>query len=970
MPTLVISLSTSLWCEYNSCMQKLLPYLASTLIVILVTAVKVVLNKLLGLDSPVLLFFMAVTICAWWGGLRQGIWAYLVSILAIRLVFLTNGQITDLVWISRLALFSLDCFVVIYLCSRLHRSNKQLQKVYQSMEASEKSLRKIFESNMIGLVFSDFQGQLVEANDYFLDILKTNRKDLNAGKLNWKKFTPPEHMDTGVLALEKLKSNAPVVPFEKQYMRADGSRVTVLVGAAPVDENKVVAFILDISDRKIAQDALSALNNRLEDSVSERTIQLTDMNDELSKLVRESIVAEDKLRQSESFLDSVIDHIPNMVFVKRASDLRFVRFNKAGEELLGHTQEELLGKSDYDFFPKEQADFFTEKDRHVLEGKTVVDIAEEPLATKFGMRYLHTKKIPIVDRDLRPIYLLGISEDITERKEAEKQRSELLHEQSARWEAEKSASRLAFLSEASGALNTSLDISVMVSAFLEVVTEQFAHFCSVDLLTGKADNLWHLERTSGGDVMVGEKQNTDALSGEVSLVISSRLSKITERRLYLPLIYREEMYGCMTITAPDGHTYDKLDVTMAEDLARRAATAIENATLFSKAQEASRTKSAFLANMSHEIRTPLGAMLGFAELALDDSTLNTDQVNNLATILRNGQQLLRIVDEVLDLSKVESERIDIESINVNLPKLLSEVNLLFSLKAEEKGLGFSVGPKGVLPEMVKTDPLRLRQIFINVVGNAIKFTEKGSVVVSVEYLANNAANRKGILEVLVTDTGIGMTAEQTAKLFQPFVQADQTMTRKYGGTGLGLFLSRKLAALMGGEVTLNFTRTGEGSQFKITIPLEAVRPTVSSSDLTTSGKIQWASKLPENGKVLVVDDALENRVLVNAFLTKMGVSTEQASNGQEGVEKAIKGQFDVVLMDIQMPVMDGFEAVKRLREAGYTKTIVALTAHAMKGDREKCLSSGFDDYLCKPLSRDALAQCLMQHMQHKFDLRP
>ncbi len=521
-----------------------------------------------------------------------------------------------------------------------------------------------------------------------------------------------------------------------------------------------------------------------------------------------------RLSDSRAFLDSVIENIPNMIFVKDAKDLRFVRFNRAGEELLGRSREALIGKNDFDFFPEAQAQHFTEKDCAVLQSKTLLDIPEEPIQTPKGIRYLHTVKIPILDSFGVPLYLLGISEDITERKLIESQRQALIEEQIARKEAEKNAKNLADLAEA--------------------------------------------------------------------------------------------------------------------------------------ATQASRAKSAFIANMSHEIRTPLGAMLGFADLILDEKNLTKDQVRNVSTIIRNGQQLLRIVDEVLDISKVESSHIEIENIPFSLTKLIEEVTSLFSMKAIEKGLKLSVSISSNVPEHIISDPTRLRQILINIIGNAIKFTHTGSVTVEVTMKTESE------IEFLVTDTGIGLSEEQASGLFQPFSQADSSMTRRYGGTGLGLFLSRKLANLLHGDVTLKTTSLGSGSAFLITIKAQVKSAETTSKASKLKSSENKISEPLVKSRVLVVDDSEDNRYLVQILLSKAGLTVDAAESAREGIEKALSSSYDVILMDIQMPDMDGFEALKVLRSKNYTRPIIALTAHAMKGHREKFLADGFDDYLCKPISKDVL----------------
>lgn len=989
-------------------MKKVYPYLITIAAVLFIGYLKILINHFLHVDSPILLFFGAIAISAWYGGVFHGLLAMLFSMafISIHLLDFTHPPETDSVtsayaWNVRMLLYAIDCTVITFICSKLRKSHNKLKGAFtelsnieDNLRQSENRLRKIFESNLIGMVFSDFTGRIITANEYFVKMTGADRMALRRGELSWKDFTPPDHMDAGVQALKHLKEGELITPFEKQYIRADGARIDILVGAMRLDADSCVAYILDISDRKRYEAELSRANDRLEENVALRTKQLTNANIELSRLVSQTEIDSEKLRQSQSFLDSVIENIPNMIFVKDAKDLRFVRFNKAGEQLLGHKREDLIGKNDYDFFPPEQADFFTAKDRAVLASADVIDIPEEPLQSATGIRYLHTKKIPITDKHGKPAYLLGISEDITERKEAEKQRIDLMQAQAARTEAEKTAGRFSFLAEASATLSESLDLHCMLKSFASTLLHQMGERCFIDLYSEGKDQIERvvdLRRGNEDDMPAPAKYDIDlqSASGLGSVIASHQLRIYQEisadlldqvvfdkkqrdeilaenpsSMLIVPLVYHGQVTGTLTLISGTGApVYNELDLSIAEDLARRASFAVENARLFGKANEASRAKSAFLANISHEIRTPLGAMLGFAELAFDNGEQQDGEYREyITTIIRNGRQLLRLVDEVLDISKVESERIEIEKVVFPLNKLLEEVTSLLSLKAHNKGLFLRVNNVGHLPEKVKTDPLRLRQILLNMIGNAIKFTERGGIEVSVQCISHRHRPGYCMLEFTIADTGIGITPSQAAKLFEPFMQADDSMTRKFGGTGLGLYLSRKLARLMGGDVVLDVESPAAGSRFRVTVEVEIVKGVEAEERPALGDNLHLDLHAARKGEVLVVDDAPDNQVLVKAFLNRIGLHPDAAENGVIAVDKALHGHYDVILMDIQMPEMDGFEAVRRLREEGYSGPIVALTAHAMKGDRERCLSSGFDDYLCKPITKESLYECVNRYI--------
>lgn len=406
----------------------------------------------------------------------------------------------------------------------------------------------------------------------------------------------------------------------------------------------------------------------------------------------------------------------------------------------------------------------------------------------------------------------------------------------------------------------------------------------------------------------------------------------------------------------------------AETKLREAKEAADTAKLVAEA--ANQAKTRFLANMSHEIRTPLGAILGFAELMKDPAQTPNDRLDCISTILRNGELLSRVINDILDLSKIESERLEIERIACHPLELLGEVTALLNLQAQEKGLELNiVVSQGTLPKRVLTDPTRLRQILINMIGNAIKFTARGSVEVQIESRPKKDDPGRFVLEFLIRDTGSGISEEQQERLFQPFLQADTSTTRIYGGTGLGLVLSQRLARALGGDLSLQSSQPGQGSTFALTVDigsqdelnaleLKAAHEVkvAHSESRVINGVFAWTD--PVDIKVLLVEDAPDNRVLVSRFIKAAGARVECVENGLEGVREALSGCYDLILMDIQMPRMDGFEAVRLLRREGYRKPIVALTAHAMKEDREQCLVAGFDDHLVKPLNRAALLATL------------
>lgn len=386
------------------------------------------------------------------------------------------------------------------------------------------------------------------------------------------------------------------------------------------------------------------------------------------------------------------------------------------------------------------------------------------------------------------------------------------------------------------------------------------------------------------------------------------------------------------------------------------------------AEKASAAKGIFLANMSHEIRTPLGAIMGFLDLLKNPSTSQENLMEYIGIIDRNSKQLLRIVDDVLDLSKIEAGKFLIESIQFSLIELLADFTSLMSFKAKEKGLTYNLKLETELPDIIEGDPTRIRQILSNVVGNAIKFTERGDINFRVAF-------ESGLLKIFVEDTGCGIDTEQMSQLFQPFSQADSSTTRLYGGTGLGLSLTKRLSEALGGSFFLEDSAIGAGSTFVVTLPLKTLAKTkmISTSDLNPDLKADEPtsskSHFLQDVKILVVDDSPDNRALMKIVLQKWGAKVEVAINGLDGVKRATASDYDTILMDVQMPMMDGHEATKRLRALGLTKPIVALTAHAMKEEREHCIQSGFSNFLSKPIDKDAILNLLLELNSDKVSLK-
>ncbi|HEX7890600.1 MAG TPA: ATP-binding protein [Ramlibacter sp.] len=516
------------------------------------------------------------------------------------------------------------------------------------------------------------------------------------------------------------------------------------------------------------------------------------------------------------FLESVVQNIPHMIFVKEATHLRFVRLNLAGQQLTGLSEEAILGKTDYDFFPREDADFFVAKDREVLAAGKILDIPEEQLqSARDGLRLLHTKKIPLVDETGRRTHLLGIAEDVTEARARERE--------------------IAALHEA---------------------------------LRARAEEV----------------------------------------------------------------------------------------------ERASRARSAFLATMSHEIRTPMNGMLGMLEL-LGLGPLDPKQRGALGVIGESGRALLRIIDDILDLSKIEAGKLELREEPASVACILEEIRNIHAAVASRKGVTLSVTLDPAVAPAVWVDALRLRQILNNFVSNAVKFTPQGHVHLRAEVLAGGEGVQQ--LRVSVTDTGVGIAPEEQERLFEPFVQATAGAQAAAGGTGLGLTISRRLAELMGGTVRLA-SELGRGTTLTLelqvrTAAAELLPPSAAQEMADLRQIVGGLRRAPavaqaqaEGTLILLVDDHPVNRLLMQQQVESLGYAAEAAVDGLQGLALWESGRFGLVLTDCQMPGLSGYELAHRIREqeaaSGRRRTpVIGCTAMALEGEVEKCREAGMDDVVFKPV---------------------
>lgn len=454
----------------------------------------------------------------------------------------------------------------------------------------------------------------------------------------------------------------------------------------------------------------------------------------------------------------------------------------------------------------------------------------------------------------------------------------------------------------------------------------------------------HVREILGEDIFSSIAKGMDRLKRDGTLIFEDRLT-IGETARYVSVALGIDSNGetkglvCLINDLSDRKRYEE-ELKSAKELA----------------DSANRAKTQFLANMSHEMRTPLTAILGFAELLKMGSDDISERETWVDTIHRNGEHLKQLIDEILDLSKIEAGQLDIVRRRFAVRPILQEVTSSLYPLAKQKNLELLLSMDDSIPDVITSDPLKFRHILMNIVGNAIKFSDKGRILIRGQIMPRDG---RRLLSIDVIDNGPGISDVDSRRLFQPFTQIDSSFTRQHGGTGLGLVLSRRFAQALGGDVVLARSVPGEGSTFTITID---PGPEVVQNHPTPAEETKRPpSSRPEfrlhGMRVLLAEDAPDNRLLMRRTLMSSGVQVDLAVNGEEAVRLALSRHYDVVLMDIEMPVMDGYQATAELRNRHYRVPILALTAHALDFERDRALQSGFDGFLTKPIkAADLLAE--------------
>lgn len=641
------------------------------------------------------------------------------------------------------------------------------------------------------------------------------------------------------------------------------------------------------------------------------------------------------LRASEETLRLFIDSVRDYAIVMLDSSGHVMTWNTGAERITGYKADEIVGKDFSVFYPQDEV--AKSKPRQELETARAAGKFEEEgwRVRKDGSLFWGSTVITAIhDKDGRFHGFGKVTRDLTSKKKDEEAIKE-------------SEQRKSAILEGSLDCIISMNQNGQIIEFNRAAEQTFG---------------WKREDVLGkemAEIIIPPRLRERHRQG-LALYLTSGHGPVLGKRIEMPAMRSDGTefpveLSIVVVESNSRHVF----TGFIRDITERKRAAEDLLAAKNTAESANLAKSAFLANMSHEIRTPLGAVIGFSELLADPAGGPSERVNFIAAIKRNGELLSNIISDILDLSKVEAGKMEVHVVEAALTEILTDTKTLLDLQAKEKGVSLNIKVQNSVPQIVRTDPMRLRQILINVIGNAIKFTQKGSVDVMIKLVPSTNGGLD--LAFVVSDTGKGIKNEDVAKLFSPFSQADVSTKRQYGGTGLGLVLSRRLANILGGDIVLTSTEEGKGSTFTITVDPGPLREThLEEFSAEKYVPIGNGGIRLDGIKVLLAEDTHDNQVLVSRLLKIAGATVVVASNGKEAVEKAKHEHFDVLLMDLQMPVMDGFEATAELRREGYDGKIVALTAHALNDEKQKCLASGFDDHLSKPINRNLLLKSVAQ----------
>jgi PAS domain S-box-containing protein len=643
------------------------------------------------------------------------------------------------------------------------------------------------------------------------------------------------------------------------------------------------------------------------------------------------------LRASEERLRAFHENVAVGLIEIDLKNFRYLNANRAFCEMFGYEEKELLRMGPLDLAGPRDVDVIRQSLEDIASERKTVHKAERQYRRRSGeLLWVQIVASAIRDEAGRPVRLACIIQDISERKKIE----QALRESDQRYQ---------LATALTGITVFEIDLESRMAYSSDFKNEPFNAPNGVLPLEKVYEKVHFEDRFPGNQVEHWQSARKDEIF-------------VNESRVIVPGGgYRWNSSRARVIFDDNGKAVRVLGVSM--DITRQKQLLHDLQAAKEQAERASNAKSEFIANMSHEIRTPMNAILGYADLLKDEQLRLKDIESYIERIRHNGKQLLRIIDDVLDFSRLEAGRVAVEPMPVQVLSLVSEAMESLRSLAEAKKLAFTLEQASAIPMVLTTDPFRLKQILTNVIGNAIKFTARGFVRVK---LASDEP-AQGSLIIDVEDSGIGIDQEKRSRLFHAFSQGDSSVTRVFGGTGLGLLLAKRFAQALGGDLILAASEPRQGSTFRITVKslilpvMDHVEPSQTETAATVNRETDTATKPAkstaaslEGLRILVVEDSAENAALIRIYLKGQGAVLEFAQDGVEAIEMASQGEHDVVLMDIQMPRLDGLEATRELIRKGYHQPIVALTAHAMPDQIQRSLDAGCVAHLTKPIQREDL----------------
>ncbi|MFO0888506.1 MAG: PAS domain S-box protein [Isosphaeraceae bacterium] len=849
----------------------------------------------------------------------------------------------------------------------LRADNEKLARAEIRLRESRERLRGILESSLTALVTMDHEGVVIEFNPAAEKTFGYRRSEAVGRRLS-DLIIPPELREAHIQGLRRYLAtgHGPVLGrrIEIEAVRSDGARIPV----------ELAISVLRLSGPPLFTASL---------------VDITEQKETAARIL-------DREARLRSIFETAADGI-----IVIDQDARIESLNPAAERLFGYSADEVVGRSVSLLMPEDVGARHDAYVANYLPGRESRVLGKR--AQMVGRRKdgsLRDLELTVSAMEIgKATKFTGIIRDVTDRQRVERD----LRESNALLKAIQQAHEQ-FITDSEpglvfeGMLASILELTGSAYGFIgEVLHDESGDpylktYALSDIAWDEATRRLYEEGLTGGLVF----RNLRTLFGRVlttgEAVISDDPATDPRRGglppghppldsfLGLPLRHGARLLGMIGLANRPGG-YSESQIHYLNPLLASCANlieayrgeqwrkSVEEDLQASKeaAEAANRAKSEFLANMSHEVRTPMAVMLGYADILLEPGLPAARRDQALQAIRRNGTHLLQIINDILDLSKIEAGKLSLDPAPCSPWKIVQEVASTLRVSADERGISLRVLHQGPLPSLVRLDEMRVRQILMNLVSNAVKFSEERDEV-AVRIRAGRAEPDGGhFLEMVVRDEGIGMTPEQVARLFEPFQQADSSTTRRFGGTGLGLSITRRLAEAMRGTIEVS-SEPGKGSRFTVHLPLELepnctwYEPDECAETQLDEASANWIDMPQLEGRVLLAEDSVDIQRLLVHHLGRLGLQVDVADNGLLAVEKALEGRYDVILMDLQMPELDGYGATSSLRRAGYEGPILALTAHALREDRERSLRCGCNDHLTKPIDPAQLAGTLKKYL--------